>query len=242
MRIHISGPVSSIRASNVEAGEASSNPSPSAAPKRRPAGCGVSASPPCRINGCAPSKQNGLPVTVGDRGRLRAVYFTKLAAPRRQELRKPRGVRCGVSGRRRPEVPLSPPSIACATGSLMKGTDNPTASLPLGYGPSRVEGWGVLCLSRGQDRPAHNRQSGVRCSVAAPVTHTLPNRIKHLVADQGGASSTPAVCTSHQRLGELGRPCLSQTQTINVVRTHPRRHSCRACDNPAREFGTPAGA
>src|SRR5262245_2178773 len=37
---------------------------------------------------------------------------------------------------------------------------------------------------------------------------------KRLVADQGGAGSSPAVCSNHQRVGEPGRPCLAWNQEI----------------------------
>src|SRR5262249_11487545 len=37
---------------------------------------------------------------------------------------------------------------------------------------------------------------------------------KRLVADQGGAGSSPAVCSNHQHVGEPGRPCLAWNQEI----------------------------
>jgi hypothetical protein len=37
---------------------------------------------------------------------------------------------------------------------------------------------------------------------------------KRLVADQGGAGSSPAVCSNSQRVGEAGRPCLAWNQEI----------------------------
>ena len=67
--------------------------------------------------------------------------------------------------------------------------------------------------SSGKDTPALSRQTGVRVSVAAPTAH-VAQWIKRLVADQGGAGSSPAVCSNHQRVGEPGRPCLAWNQEI----------------------------
>ena len=68
--------------------------------------------------------------------------------------------------------------------------------------------------SSGKDTPALSRQTEVRVSRRGTNSAHGAQWTKRLVADQGGAVSSPAVCSNLQRVGEPGRPCLVWNQEI----------------------------